>query len=51
MCIVEVDAKNHPSTHYSKVGWENLVANFCKITNRMYTKVQLKNKWDVRINN
>ena len=46
ICIVEVDAGNRPSTHFSKVGWENLVANFCKRTNRMYTKVQLKNKWD-----
>ena len=46
MCIAEVDAGNRLGTHFSRVGWENMVANICKETNKVYSKVQLKTKLD-----
>ena len=46
LCIKEVDAGHRPRTHFDKVGWENLCKNFNTATRIMYTKPQLKNKWD-----
>ena len=46
LCIVEVEEGRRPGTHFTKIGWENLVKNFCKATGREYSKLQLKNKWD-----
>ncbi|KAH9686252.1 DDE Tnp4 domain-containing protein [Citrus sinensis] len=46
LCIVEVEEGRRPGTHFTKIGWENLVKNFCKATGRVYSKLQLKNKWD-----
>ncbi|KAL5555851.1 hypothetical protein UlMin_038087 [Ulmus minor] len=46
LCIKEVEARLCPGTHFDKVGWENLCKNFSTATGRMYTKAQLKNKWD-----
>ncbi|KAL5556592.1 hypothetical protein UlMin_038828 [Ulmus minor] len=46
LCIKEVEVGHRPGTHYDKVGLENLCKNFNTATRRMYTKPQLKNKWD-----
>ena len=46
LCIVEVEAGRRPSTHFMKLGWDNLILNFNKATGREYGKLQLKNKWD-----
>ncbi|KAK2646379.1 hypothetical protein Ddye_021574 [Dipteronia dyeriana] len=46
LCIVEVEAGCCPGTHFTKLGWNNLIVNFNKETGREYTKLQLKNKWD-----
>ncbi|KAK0598702.1 hypothetical protein LWI29_037169 [Acer saccharum] len=46
LCIVEVEAERRPGTHFTKLGWDNLIVNFNKATGREYSKLQLKNKWD-----
>ncbi|KAL5556590.1 hypothetical protein UlMin_038826 [Ulmus minor] len=46
LCIKEVEVGHRPGTHFDKVGLENLCKNFNTATRRMYTKPQLKNKWD-----
>ncbi|TXG46934.1 hypothetical protein EZV62_026228 [Acer yangbiense] len=46
LCIKEVEQGHRPWTHFSKVGWDNLVKNFNKTTGKEYNKVQLKNRWD-----
>ncbi|KAK2638889.1 hypothetical protein Ddye_026684 [Dipteronia dyeriana] len=46
LCIKEVEQGHRPVTHFTKVGWDNLVKNFYKTTRKEYNKVQLKNRWD-----
>ncbi|KAL5562420.1 hypothetical protein UlMin_032167 [Ulmus minor] len=46
LCVKEVKGGHRPGTHFSKVGWENLVKKFNSVTGRNYDKTQLKNKWD-----
>ncbi|TXG69481.1 hypothetical protein EZV62_004416 [Acer yangbiense] len=46
LCIKEVEQGHRPGTHFTKVGWDNLVKNFNKTTGKEYNKVQLKNRWD-----
>ncbi|TXG65297.1 hypothetical protein EZV62_006572 [Acer yangbiense] len=46
LCIKEVEEGHCPGTHFTKVGWDNLVKNFSKATGKEYNKVQLKNRWD-----
>ncbi|KAK2633773.1 hypothetical protein Ddye_028565 [Dipteronia dyeriana] len=46
LCIKEVEQGHRPGTHFTKVGWDNLVKNFNKTTGNEYNKVQLKNRWD-----
>ncbi|KAK0601635.1 hypothetical protein LWI29_025963 [Acer saccharum] len=40
-CIVEVEAGRLPGTHFTKLGWDNLIVNFNKATGREYIRVQL----------
>ena len=46
LCIVEVEARRRPGTHFTKLGQDNLIVSFNKATGREYSKLQLKNKWD-----
>ncbi|KAK3230880.1 hypothetical protein Dsin_002761 [Dipteronia sinensis] len=46
LCIKEVEQDHRPGTHFTKVGWDNLVKNFNTATGKEYNKVQLKNRWD-----
>ncbi|XAR67883.1 hypothetical protein NMG60_11002819 [Bertholletia excelsa] len=46
LCVVEVNKGNRPGTHFNKQGWDNLVKHFALATNRKYTRIQLKNRWD-----
>lgn len=46
LCMKEVDNNNRPNTHLSKEGYENVIRNFEKETGKIYTKKQMKNKWD-----
>ena len=46
LCVKEVEGGQRPGTHFTKVGWENLIKNFKINTGKTYDKVQLKNKWD-----
>lgn len=46
LCMVEVEEARHPRIHFTKLGWENLIKNFCKAMGKEYNKLQLKNKWD-----
>ncbi|TXG60071.1 hypothetical protein EZV62_014644 [Acer yangbiense] len=45
-----VEQGHRPGTHFTKVGWDNLVKNFNKTTGKEYNKVQLKNRWDTLTN-
>ncbi|XP_026416764.1 uncharacterized protein LOC113312225 [Papaver somniferum] len=45
-CIREVETGHRPGTHFTKVGWDNVVNKFNRAARKNYTKVQLKNKWD-----
>ncbi|KAK2638480.1 hypothetical protein Ddye_026275 [Dipteronia dyeriana] len=42
----KVEKGHRPGTHFTKVGWDNLVKNFNKTMGKEYNKVQLKNMWD-----
>ena len=46
ICIKEIGAGGHPTTHLSQKGYENVGPNFTKETNLVCTRLQLKNKWD-----
>ncbi|XP_019255180.1 PREDICTED: L10-interacting MYB domain-containing protein-like [Nicotiana attenuata] len=46
ICVEEILAENHPGTHFSILGWSNLVQKFNDKIGRNYNKVKLKNKWD-----
>lgn len=46
LCVQEMNAGNRPGTHFNKIGWDNLIKKFSAATNRKYTRIQLKNKWD-----
>lgn len=41
MCIVEIEVGHHPGTHFTKLGWENLVANFGRAIGKQYCRQQL----------
>ncbi|XP_060970357.1 L10-interacting MYB domain-containing protein-like [Cannabis sativa] len=45
-CIKEVDDGHRPTTYLDKIGYQNLITNMKKATERDYTRAQLKNKWD-----
>ncbi|KAK9154315.1 hypothetical protein Sjap_001795 [Stephania japonica] len=44
--VGEVLAGNKPNTHFSKLGWRNLIAKFTKATGKKYDRSQHKNHWD-----
>ncbi|KAL0919636.1 hypothetical protein M5K25_011746 [Dendrobium thyrsiflorum] len=46
LCLREIALGNRPSTHFTKVGWNNLVDSFKEWTGKDYDRIQLKNKWD-----
>ncbi|XP_019248402.1 PREDICTED: L10-interacting MYB domain-containing protein-like [Nicotiana attenuata] len=46
ICVEEILAGTRPGTHFSRLGWSNLVQKFNDKTGRNYDKVKLKNKWD-----
>ncbi|KAL3843751.1 hypothetical protein ACJIZ3_001154 [Penstemon smallii] len=46
LCVQEMGSGNRPGSHFNKNGWDNLVKKFSLSTNRKYTRIQLKNKWD-----
>ncbi|CAD6268048.1 unnamed protein product [Miscanthus lutarioriparius] len=42
----QVRAGNRPNTHLSNIGYRQVAAKFQQRTQLLYTKLQLKNKWD-----
>uniref|UniRef100_A0A803MR63 Myb/SANT-like domain-containing protein n=1 Tax=Chenopodium quinoa TaxID=63459 RepID=A0A803MR63_CHEQI len=46
VCAEEVHAGNRPHTHFSKIGWNNVVIKFQQRSGKMYDQKQLKNKWE-----
>lgn len=42
----QVQAGNRPNTHLNNLGYRNVAAEFQQRTQLLYTKLQLKNKWD-----
>ncbi|KAG8367680.1 hypothetical protein BUALT_Bualt16G0098100 [Buddleja alternifolia] len=46
LCVEELQAGNRPGSHFNRLGWENITRKFTSSTNRNYTRLQLKNKWD-----
>ncbi|WKA01927.1 hypothetical protein VitviT2T_020176 [Vitis vinifera] len=45
VCVIETLAGNRPNSHFSKLGWKNVVKAFNNLTGRNYQYKQLKNKW------
>ncbi|CAI9294005.1 unnamed protein product [Lactuca saligna] len=46
-CVIEVKKGNRPTSHFNKVGWENLKKYMKEKTGKNYERKQLKNKWDI----
>ncbi|XP_021715665.1 L10-interacting MYB domain-containing protein-like [Chenopodium quinoa] len=46
VCAEEVHAGNRPHTHFSKIGWNNVVIKFQQRSGKKYDQKQLKNKWE-----
>ncbi|CAL4911180.1 unnamed protein product [Urochloa decumbens] len=44
--VEEVQAGNRPNTHLNNIGYRNVAGKFQQRTQLLYTKLQLKNKWD-----
>ena len=42
----EVQKGNHDTTHSNKTGYLNMITRFKDRTGLLYTRKQLKNKWD-----
>lgn len=42
----QVRAGNRPNTHLNNIGYRQVAAKFQQRTELLYTKLQLKNKWD-----
>lgn len=42
----QVRAKNRSGSHLNKLGYANVIAKFKERTEKTYTKLQFKNKWD-----
>ncbi|PVH61543.1 hypothetical protein PAHAL_3G057500 [Panicum hallii] len=44
--VEQVHAGNRPNTHLNNIGYRTVAAKFQQRTQLLYTKLQLKNKWD-----
>jgi hypothetical protein len=45
-CVDEVFKGNRPTTHFNKLGWRKIEANFKKNTGKEYPRIKFKHKWD-----
>ena len=45
VCVIETSTGNRPNSHFSKLGWKNVIKAFNSLTGRNYQYRQLKNKW------
>ena len=46
VCIEEVNARNKPHNHFTKLGQTNIAKKFNKATNLRYEYKQFRNRWD-----
>ncbi|XP_076915589.1 uncharacterized protein LOC143574995 [Bidens hawaiensis] len=46
-CLLELRKGNRPGTHFSKIGWKNIVQTMHEKTGITFDEKQIKNKWDV----
>jgi len=46
ICIVVIDRRPRPSTHFDKAEWKFVMVIFKEKTSHEFSKTQLKNKWD-----
>lgn len=44
--VEQVRAGNRPNTHLNNIGYRTVASKFQQRTQLLYTKMQLKNKWD-----
>uniref|UniRef100_A0A0A9B9P3 Myb/SANT-like domain-containing protein n=1 Tax=Arundo donax TaxID=35708 RepID=A0A0A9B9P3_ARUDO len=44
--VEQVRAGNRPNTHLNNIGYRQVASKFLQRTQLLYTKLQLKNKWD-----
>lgn len=47
LCVEQVKQGNRPGTHLNKVGWDSVIKMFESATGKIYSRIQLKNRWDV----
>lgn len=47
LCLEQTFEGNKPGTHFTKLGWRNIVESFYEKTGLSYGKTQMKNHWDV----
>ena len=46
LCIKAIDMGMRPNTHFDKSGWKFIPTSFKEQTGHVFSKMQLKNKWD-----
>lgn len=46
LCLEETLKGNKPGIHFTKEGWNNIIASFRDRTGLRYDRIQLKNHWD-----
>jgi len=47
LCVEQVKQGNRPDTHLNKVGWDSVIKMLKSVTGKIYSRIQLKNCWDV----
>ncbi|XP_038719821.1 L10-interacting MYB domain-containing protein-like [Tripterygium wilfordii] len=46
LCVKQVKEGRRSGSHFTKEGWQKIVARFAEKTRKRYDQPELKNKWD-----
>ncbi|KAG8380784.1 hypothetical protein BUALT_Bualt06G0052000 [Buddleja alternifolia] len=47
LCLEQISQGNKPGTHLTREGWKNILDSFRTMTGQNYSRIQLKNHWDM----